>query len=80
MTFVIIFMCVESDLRWHHGNRINMWPLHSALECLAWLATVHYVQTVTHEYDYKGRNLASTVVALYYNGVGYSPSLFIIYS
>ena len=46
MTFVIIFMCVESDLWWHHGNRINMWPLHSALECLAWLATVHYMQTV----------------------------------
>ena len=60
MTFVIIFIFVESDLWWHHGNCINMWPLHSALECLAWLATVHYVQTVkfhAHEYDYKGHKL-----------------------
>ena len=32
----------------------------------------------THEYDYKGRNLASTAVTQYYSGVGYSPSLFII--
>ena len=34
----------------------------------------------THEYDYKGRNLASTAVILYHSGVGYSPSLSIIYS
>ncbi len=34
----------------------------------------------THEYDYKGHNLASTAVTLYYSGVGHSPSLSIIYS
>ena len=44
------------------------------------VATVAMVQPRvlfhTHEYDYKGHNLA---VTLYYRGVGYSPSLSIIY-
>ena len=65
MTFTIIFMCVAFDLWWHHGNCSNMWPLHSTLAPIAWLASVHYVQAVKfhiHEYHYKGHNPASTDV------------------
>ena len=35
-------MTLEFDLWWCHGN-CNMWPLHSTLECIEWLASVYYV-------------------------------------
>ena len=73
-------MCVVFDLWWRHGNCSNMWPL---LVRIVWSASIHCVSTVkfhTHEYDYKGHNPASRAVTLYHSGVGYSPSLSIIYS
>ena len=62
MIFIMIFICVVFDLWWCHGNCSNTRPF---LVHIVWLASIHCVSTVTHEYDYKGHNPASRAVPLY---------------